>query len=367
MSEYEQAVFISYAWGGEREDIVNQIDETLQKRGIKIIRDKRSLGYRGSIKEFMERIGQGHCVIVVISDKYLRSPNCMFEMVEIADNKQFHDRIFPIVLSDADIYDPVRRIEYVKYWETKRAELAEAMRSVDPANLQGIRDDMDQYDRIRDRVSGITSILKDMNTLTPDMHKDSQFSSLYDAIVQRMDESTAGSTAESDPMVKNADDEHLTQAKAETGDKPKKEPIKPSSDTRDSSGSNNIQGTNVSGGINIQGTNVNVGGDIVGGNKTVFGGEPKKANLIKEGFERINQQIDKLPEDPDVDKSYLKLFVKDIEREATKESGFNEKKLKNSLKMLMQNSQEVYSIVTDLLKSPEIDAPLEILNLLDLP
>jgi internalin A len=115
-------------------------------------------------------------VIVIISDKYLRSPNCMFELVKIADNQQFYDRIFPIVLADADIYDPVKRIEYVKYWEAKRAELAEAIKSVDPANLQGLREDMDLYDRIRDKISGLTSILKDMNTLTPDMHQDSDFS-----------------------------------------------------------------------------------------------------------------------------------------------------------------------------------------------
>ena len=102
----------------------------------------------------------------------------MFELVEIAENKGFHDRIFPVVLADADIYDPVKRIEYVKYWEVKRAELAEAMKSLDPANLQGIREDMDLYDRIRDKVSGLTSILKDMNTLTPDMHRDSDFNEL---------------------------------------------------------------------------------------------------------------------------------------------------------------------------------------------
>ena len=117
MGNYENAVFISYAWGGEREEMVNQIDQALQKRGLKITRDKRDLGYKGSIKQFMEQIGQANCVIVVVSDKYLRSPNCMFELVEIADNKQFHDRIFPIVLADADIYDPVKRIGYVKYWE----------------------------------------------------------------------------------------------------------------------------------------------------------------------------------------------------------------------------------------------------------
>ena len=196
MGNYENAVFISYAWGGEREEMVNQIDQALQKRGLKITRDKRDLGYKGSIKQFMEQIGQANCVIVVVSDKYLRSPNCMFELVEIADNKQFHDRIFPIVLADADIYDPVKRIGYVKYWEEKRAELAEAIKTLDPANLQGIRDDMDLYDRIRDKISGLASILKDMNTLTPEMHRESDFSHLYNAIEKRMKESPAATTNE---------------------------------------------------------------------------------------------------------------------------------------------------------------------------
>jgi formylglycine-generating enzyme required for sulfatase activity len=184
----EQSVFISYAWGGESEEVVNQIDQALQQRDLKIIRDKRDLGYKGSISAFMERIGQGNCVIVVISDKYLRSPNCMFELVEIAEGKQFHDRIFPIVLSSAEIYDPVKRLEYVKHWEVKRGELAQAMKEVDPANLQGIREDMDLYDRIRDKISGLSSILKDMNTLTPNLHRDSDFSEIYAGIERRMAE-----------------------------------------------------------------------------------------------------------------------------------------------------------------------------------
>jgi hypothetical protein len=187
MSDYEQAVFISYAWGGEREEIVNQIYQALQTRGIRIIRDKRDLGYKGSISEFMERIGQGNCVIVVISDKYLRSKNCMFELVEIAENKQFADRIFPVILPDARIYDAVERLDYVDYWEKEKAKLNEKMRSLtDLSNLQGVREELDNYDRFRDKISGLTSTLKDMNTLTPDMHRDTDFNELYTAIEKRM-------------------------------------------------------------------------------------------------------------------------------------------------------------------------------------
>lgn len=190
MQNDEYAVFISYASGGEQEEIVNRIEQTFQKRGIRIICDKCDLGYKGSISEFIDRIEPGNCVIVVISDKYLRSPSCMFEFLEIADREQIYDRVFPIVLNDANIYNPTQRVEYVKYWEMKRAQLTEAIKTLDSANLQGIREDMDLYDRIQAKISGLTSILKDMNTPTPDMLRASDFSDLCDAIEKRMKESS---------------------------------------------------------------------------------------------------------------------------------------------------------------------------------
>ena len=70
------------------------------------------------------------------------------------------------------------------------------MKTLDPANLQGIRDDMDLYDRIRDKISGLASTLKDMNTLTPEMHQDANFSHLFDAIEKRMKEVPATSSDE---------------------------------------------------------------------------------------------------------------------------------------------------------------------------
>ena len=197
MSDYEQAVFVSYAWGGESEAMVNQIDQALQGRGIRLVRDKRDLGYRGMIRAFMERIGQGNAVIVVISDKYLRSKNCMYELVEIADNRQFLDRVFPIVLPDAMIYDAGDRLDYVEYWQEQKNKLNERIKQLqDVSNLQGINEELNDYDRFRSRISGLTSTLKDMNTLTPAMHQQSDFDELAAAIEQRMHESPAAPAGE---------------------------------------------------------------------------------------------------------------------------------------------------------------------------
>ncbi|MFN6565540.1 MAG: toll/interleukin-1 receptor domain-containing protein [Nostoc sp. ChiSLP01] len=187
-AKYEKEIFISYAWGGDSESYVNRLDAVLQSKGIVIIRDKRDLGYKGLIKAFMEKIGRGKCVIAVISDKYLKSPNCMFELVQIANNGNFYDRIFPIVLADAQIYNPIQRIKYIKHWEDQIKELDEAMKGVSAANLQGFREEIDLYTEIRNTISEITSLLKNMNTLAPDIHSESDFEELSKAIAQRLDE-----------------------------------------------------------------------------------------------------------------------------------------------------------------------------------
>ncbi len=185
----EKKVFVSYAWGGESENIVNQIDQAFQERGITFIRDKRDLGFKGLIREFMREIGAGQAIVAVISDKYLRSKNCMFELVEIASHSDFYGRIFPVVLPDAKIYDSLDRIEYIKYWDDKIKQLNEAMKSIEvQANLQGIREDIDLYTRVRGTIAGLMDILQNMNTLTADMHQKSQFEELYTAVERKLAE-----------------------------------------------------------------------------------------------------------------------------------------------------------------------------------
>ena len=188
MSNDERKVYISYAWGGESGRIANELDAALQASGITVIRDKRDLGYKGMIRDFMQQIGRGYAIVVIISDKYLKSPNCMYELVEIARNKDVYYRIFPVVLEDADIYDPVHRIKYIKYWEEKLNELDEALKSISSANQQGLRDEIDSYDEIRDNIAHLTFLLKDMNTLTKEMHEDSDFSHLLSSLRDRLND-----------------------------------------------------------------------------------------------------------------------------------------------------------------------------------
>lgn len=182
-------IFISYSWGGESEETVNKICDAFTQKGYTIIRDKEALGYKGNIKEFMQRIGKGKCVIVVISDKYLKSENCMYEMLEIKNKGDVYGSIYPIVLKDAKIYEEIDRIDYLNFWDEKVDALKKKIETIrDPVGKVGVSKKMNQYTDIRRIVDDITDMLRDMNTLTPEMHQGSNFEKLIKAIDEKMKE-----------------------------------------------------------------------------------------------------------------------------------------------------------------------------------
>ncbi|MDZ7960855.1 MAG: toll/interleukin-1 receptor domain-containing protein [Aulosira sp. DedQUE10] len=185
----QKEVFISYTWrDNHSEPFVQQLEKAFQAKGITIIRDKNAIGYKERFQEFMQRLSHGKCVIVVISHEYLKSENCMYELVEIAKNGNLYHRIFPIVLADAQIYKPIERIQYVEYWEQQIQDLNDAMKKVSAANLQGFREEIDLYTEIRNMFANLTKLLKDMNALTADIHLESEFEALLKAIAQSLDE-----------------------------------------------------------------------------------------------------------------------------------------------------------------------------------
>lgn len=176
-------VFVSYAWGGESERTVDELELAFADRGISIVRDKKDLIYKGSINQFERCIGQGQCVVIVISDKYLRSEHCMYELVEIAENKGFQKRVFPIVLPDARIYRPVERLDYIRHWDTEIQQLNDELRKMNVlGNLTGFTNALDQYCRIRSRFDNLTILLGDMNTLTPNIIASNGFATLINAV-----------------------------------------------------------------------------------------------------------------------------------------------------------------------------------------
>lgn len=189
-----RAIYISYACGDDRETgpsregIVDHLYGSLKADGYDVRRDKMDLGYKGLISQFMADIGRGVCVVVVISDKYLRSPYCMWELLQIYRNLQFHERICPIVLADAKIHSVDDRIEYTEFWrkEKKRVDSRVKKLGIEALSTEGTLREAEKVREISHTVDKLLTFVADMNTLNPDLLAANNFETLKRAIDERL-------------------------------------------------------------------------------------------------------------------------------------------------------------------------------------
>ena len=85
-------IYISYS-RKESSELVDMIVMTLEKDGVKVSLDMRDNGPTKSIKEFETAIGNGNIVIVILSDQYFESEDCMFEMAALVKRGEIPRRV----------------------------------------------------------------------------------------------------------------------------------------------------------------------------------------------------------------------------------------------------------------------------------
>lgn len=132
-------IFLSYCQ--KDTDIADFLEESMTPHihdKAKISRDIRDVEYHESFKRFMQSIEKHDYVITIISHNYLKSRNCMFEMLEVVKDSNFSEKLLFIVLDDddvkyykstptdsigADVYSASGQAEYSKYWSLIDKEL----------------------------------------------------------------------------------------------------------------------------------------------------------------------------------------------------------------------------------------------------
>lgn len=187
-------IYFSYAWADstdtDREKIVQELYESLKADGFNVILDKEDLAYRGMISDFMKEIGQGDFIIVAISDKYLKSAYCMYEMYEIFRNSKldlanFREKIYPIKIESLNLSSPAVLGEYFDHWEQKEQEWEALIKK------RGTRIAPAQYERyqrikaIANELGEFLDFLSDINTKTTDLLSADNFAAIKQAITQK--------------------------------------------------------------------------------------------------------------------------------------------------------------------------------------
>ena len=152
-----QTIFISYSW----EDIttVDIIDSDFKSIGINIIRDIRDLQYKESIKEFMSKVRFADHSLIIISDSYLKSRNCMYEILEISKDANYHDKILPLIIDGCNIFKAEDKISYVNYWIEQGKNLRELLQGINPIKAIPLIEELKVIEQISLEIADFLSLL----------------------------------------------------------------------------------------------------------------------------------------------------------------------------------------------------------------
>jgi tetratricopeptide (TPR) repeat protein len=161
-------VFLSY----NHADITKarKIEEDLGATGIVLVRDERALGYTEDIESYMKKIRATDYALILVSDAFLRSTNCMFEIHEFLKDDNHRDRVLPVILKDyieegvekkgADIYTPEGAAGYVRYWENREAALRKQLDGLDISNLAHFARELSLIQNITKSVADFIFLLR---------------------------------------------------------------------------------------------------------------------------------------------------------------------------------------------------------------
>ena len=120
---------VSYGWEDESKAIVEKLCADAERRGVKILRDTNGVKIGESLSIFMEELTSGdRRLFVILSRKYLESPYCMFELMEVWRLCQqkpalFRDRIRVYCMKDAAIWTIRDRLKCAIFWDSQFNEL----------------------------------------------------------------------------------------------------------------------------------------------------------------------------------------------------------------------------------------------------
>lgn len=154
-------IFLSYCWNDS--DLANRIyDYFNNSQQIELHKDVIDIKKWHSIKAYMQSIVNMDFVVLLISDSYLKSTNCMYEVLEVIKDKSYKEKIFPAV-TYSGIYSPIIRAKYVKYWQDEFRELERTLKEIYMQNLGRLNEDLKRIQDISSNVAEFLDVVSDMN------------------------------------------------------------------------------------------------------------------------------------------------------------------------------------------------------------
>ena len=167
---------VSYAWKEERSADPERTGKVelfctrLTEAGRSIIRDTAHVALGDRLSGFMRQIGNSDRIYVFLSDAYLKSPNCMYELLTIwntsgDDEEQFRLRTRVYTMPGTDVFSIPARLKYAAHWKKQLAETQQVINEngvdvLGPTDLKHFKQMQDFAHHVNEMLAQIVDILQ---------------------------------------------------------------------------------------------------------------------------------------------------------------------------------------------------------------
>ncbi len=173
-------IFVSYSSFDKQ--FVDELDQDFKSIGITVIRDIRDVKYTQSFKEFMKKIRNSDFVLMIISENYLKSRNCMFEVLEVLKDENYRERILPIVLASANIQNKSTVAKYIQFWEDAYNKLNNEIESLSKDEISFASEELKIIRNIRISMGDFLTTISDMRHVGLEKLKSNNYKELLERI-----------------------------------------------------------------------------------------------------------------------------------------------------------------------------------------
>lgn len=171
-------IFLSYSW--KQKETAIKLYNFLKAKAYNPSMDDHNLAYKDKLSIFMESIRVSDYAILIISDDYLKSVNCMTEVLHILNERESYSRILPIRHENVKIFNSSDRMKYIHFWKTQVEESTAVIENLDRISTIEESKRLKITSRIYQDIGDFLITIADMITFTIEKEEEVLFSNLLD-------------------------------------------------------------------------------------------------------------------------------------------------------------------------------------------
>ena len=174
-------IFLSYSH--KDKEIADRVDKFFISKNIRLTRDVRDIPAYSSLKKFMDTIRDHDYVIMLISDAYLKSTNCMYEVIQFIQEIKYIEKTFPIIIDKkADIFKKEKHIEYIRFWQSKYKLFRDKINNLENTGTAQSHVELDKIDEIQSNIGKFLNKITDLKCFPLDELESNNYKAILDKI-----------------------------------------------------------------------------------------------------------------------------------------------------------------------------------------